>query len=42
MIVYDDHIKEQNKETLEAINELENGGGEVFKSSKELFEKLGI
>lgn len=42
VIVFDDYVKEPNKETMDAINELESGNGDVFKSSKELFERLSI
>jgi antitoxin component of RelBE/YafQ-DinJ toxin-antitoxin module len=42
VVVFDDYIKEPNQETIDAINELENGEVEVFKSPKELFEKLKI
>lgn len=31
-----------NKDTVSAIQELEDGGGKVFKNKEEMFEDLGI
>ena len=35
-------VKIPNEETLEAMQELENGGGYRAKNSEELYKKLGI
>lgn len=35
-------IKVPNAETIEAMEELKNGGGERAKTTQELLEKLGI
>ena len=34
--------KQANKETLEAMQELENGGGKRYTSSQEMYKDLGI
>ena len=35
-------IKQPNAETLEAIQELENGGGERAETTEDFYKKLGI